>query len=75
MERPTTPLLLDDLPELLTIEELRRVLRIGRSFAHELIATGRVPHLRIGRRVRVPRAAVRALLEEWRKHDNGGAVA
>jgi excisionase family DNA binding protein len=73
MERPLASLLLDDLPELLTIAELRQILRIGRSFAHELVASGRVPHIRIGRRVRVPRVAVRALLDEWR--NQGDAVA
>ena len=70
MERPGSSLLLDDLPELLTIAELRMDLRIGRSFAHQLIASGRVPHIRIGSRVRVPRNAVRALLDEWRSQGN-----
>jgi excisionase family DNA binding protein len=47
--------------DLYRIEEAAQVLRIGRSKAYELIRSGELPVVRIGRAVRVPRAA----LEKW----------
>ena len=47
-----------DLPEFLTVEELREYLRIGRSTAYELVKSGDIKSIRLGRRVLIPRAAV-----------------
>ncbi len=46
---------------LLRVEEVVRLLGIGRSTVYELIARGELPVIRIGRLVRVPRPA----LEDW----------
>jgi excisionase family DNA binding protein len=46
---------------LLKAEEVAKALRIGRSKAYELMASGQLPTVRIGRAVRVPAGA----LEEW----------
>jgi excisionase family DNA binding protein len=61
---------LDELPEVLTIEEAAKVLRIGRGAAYALarqyLATdGRegLPVVRLGGSLRVPRAKLLALLE------------
>jgi excisionase family DNA binding protein len=61
---------LDELPEVLTIEEAAKVLRIGRGAAYALarryLATdGRegLPVVRLGRSLRVPRAKLLGLLE------------
>jgi excisionase family DNA binding protein len=61
---------LDELPEVLTIEEAAKVLRIGRGAAYararQYLATdGRegLPVMRLGRSLRVPRAKLLALLE------------
>lgn len=53
---------LDALPELLTVEEIAAFLRCGRGTAYALIARGELPSVRIGRLVRVPRAAIEALV-------------
>jgi excisionase family DNA binding protein len=46
-------------PELLTIEESARLLRIGRSRAYEMAASGTMPGLvRLGRSLRVSRRAL-----------------
>jgi excisionase family DNA binding protein len=62
---------LDDLPEVLTVEEAAAVLRIGRGAAYELArqyraSNGRagLPVVTLGRSLRVPRAALRRLLED-----------
>lgn len=46
---------------LLTVPETAKRLRISRNMCYELVAEGRLPSVRLGRRVLVPRFA----LEEW----------
>jgi len=38
------------------------LLGISRAHAYELVARGELPHLRLGRRIVIPRAALEALL-------------
>ncbi len=45
-----------------TVEETGRLLGISRAHAYELVARGELPHLRLGRRVVVPKHAIEALL-------------
>jgi excisionase family DNA binding protein len=45
-----------------TIPEAGRVLRIGRSAAYEAARRGEIPTIRLGRSLRVPRAALERLL-------------
>ncbi len=50
--------------EVLTIAQAAQALGIGRNLAYELARQGRLPALRLGRRLVVPRAALERLLEE-----------
>jgi putative molybdopterin biosynthesis protein len=52
--------------EWLTIEELGRWLRLGRSKTYELIWNGEIPAYRIGRVLRIRRRDVEAWLESNR---------
>lgn len=52
---------IDSLPELLTVAELMRVARIGRTSAYEMVRSGSVPVIRFGRAIRVPRSALQHL--------------
>lgn len=61
---------LDELPEVLTVEEAAKVLRIGRGTAYELARLWRatdgregLPVVTLGRSLRVPRDGLRRLLE------------
>ena len=61
---------LNVLPEFLTVEEAAGVLRLGRSQAYELAKLYRVtggaeglPVISLGRRLRVPRAALQRLMD------------
>lgn len=57
-------------PILLRATEVAAALGVGRATAYELMASGELPTVRIGRAVRVPRAA----LERWvqaRTNDGG----
>jgi excisionase family DNA binding protein len=58
---PPAPRSRDDVPLLLRIPEAARLLGIGRTTMYQLVAKGEVPVLRIGRSVRVSRAAVEQL--------------
>lgn len=58
-ERPTS---FGDLPLTLRVEELMLVLGIGRNTAYELIRSGQIRSIRVGRQLRVPKDAVRDFL-------------
>ena len=55
---------LHDLPRILRVEDLMPILGIGRNTAYELIRSGQIRSIRIGRQIRIPRDA---LLEFLRK--------
>ena len=52
---------------LLTIPETAKLLRISRGLAYELIARGELPHIRLGRVIRIPRHG----LEQWIAREAG----
>ena len=52
----------NDHPLTLTVEQAAKVLGIGRSTAYELVHTGDIPSLRLGRRIVVPVAPLAARL-------------
>ncbi len=54
----------DQLPALLTVDEARRVLRLGRNSMYDAVKRGEIPSLRIGRRLFVPKARLKRLLGE-----------
>jgi excisionase family DNA binding protein len=54
---------LDDFPDLLSPAELQEVLRLGRTATYKLITDGKLHVLRFGRTIRIPREAVRRLIE------------
>ena len=49
---------LDDLPVTLRVEELMKLLDIGRNTAYELVRSGRLRSIRVGRQIRIPKAEV-----------------
>ena len=49
---------LDDLPMTLRVEELMPILGIGRNTAYELVRSGRLHSIRVGRQVRIPKNAL-----------------
>jgi len=49
-------------------DEARKLLKISRGLIYEAINTGRIPSIRIGRRILIPRSRLERLLNE-------GAVA
>ncbi len=53
---------LDLAPDVLTVEEVAEILRVGRNHAYELVRTGVIASVKLGRRIIVPKANVVALL-------------
>ena len=47
-----------DEPLVLTVEEAAALLRVSRGLAFAAVRAGTIPHLRIGRRILIPRAAL-----------------
>ena len=54
---------LDDLPLIMRVEELMPILRIGRNTAYELVRSGQIKSIKIGRQLRVPKQAIMGYLE------------
>lgn len=52
----------DDLPLTLRVEDLMPILGIGRNTAYELVHSGQIKSIRIGRKIRIPKAEVLAFL-------------
>lgn len=52
----------DDLPLTLRVEELMPILGIGRNTAYELVRSGQIRSIRIGRQIRIPKEAVLVFL-------------
>jgi excisionase family DNA binding protein len=58
---------------LITVEELRRFLGIGRTYAYRMISDGELPTVRLGRVVRVRRSDVMRFIEA--RTERGGPDA
>jgi excisionase family DNA binding protein len=56
------PRLINEPPRCLRVEDAARMLNVGRSTAYELIRSGRLRSVKIGRRRLVPRDALEDLL-------------
>jgi excisionase family DNA binding protein len=56
-----------DDPMLLTVSEAAKLLRISRGLVYELVRQERIPFIRLGRRLLIPRRG----LEEWIAREAG----
>lgn len=52
---PITP---DNLPFVLSVQQLADVLQIGRNSAYDLVKSGQIRSIRIGRTIRIPQSAL-----------------
>jgi excisionase family DNA binding protein len=55
--------MVDGTPLVLDVKDVARRLRISRSFAYELIASGQLPSIRLGRRILVPVAKLEEFVQ------------
>ena len=52
----------EDIPLVLRVEDLSRALGIGRNTAYELVRSGQIRSIRIGRQLRIPRDKLQRFL-------------
>ena len=52
----------DELPLALRVEDLMPILGIGRNTAYELVRSGQIRSVRVGRQIRIPKEALREYL-------------
>ena len=61
-------------PVLLKIAEAATLLRVGRTTIYELMNSGDMPSVRIGRAVRIPTRAVRDYARRMEDEQNAGVL-
>ena len=54
----------DDLPLTLRVEDLMPILGIGRNTAYELVRSGQIRSVRVGKQIRIPKDAVVEYLKQ-----------
>lgn len=54
----------DELPVVLSVSDLAKVLQIGRTSAYALVNSGAIHVIRIGKSIRIPRNALLDYLEQ-----------
>ena len=54
----------DDLPLTLRVEDLMPILGIGRNTAYELVRSGQIRSIRVGKQIRIPKDAVVEYLKQ-----------
>lgn len=57
------PTSFNDLPLTLQMEDLMPILNIGRNTAYELVRSGQIKSVRIGKQIRIPKENIRLFLE------------
>ncbi len=55
---------LADLPDVLTVAETAKFLRLGRNTVYEAVRRHELPSVRIGRRLLIPKHALQKLLDD-----------
>lgn len=58
-----------DIPLTLRVEELMPILGIGRNTAYELISTGQIRGIKVGRQLRIPKQSLIDFLESGNNSD------
>lgn len=57
----------DHLPPVLSVPELAAVLHIGRNSAYQLVKSGQIRSIHIGKNIRIPQSALREFLNQTQK--------
>lgn len=52
----------DELPLALRVEDLMSILGIGRNTAYELVRSGQIRSIKVGKQIRIPKEALREYL-------------
>ena len=59
---PSEPVIsFDDLPLFLTVEQTAAVLGLGRNTTYDMVRSGRIKSIRLGRQIRIPKASLNSI--------------
>lgn len=53
---------LDDVPLVISVTELARILRVSRNTAYEIVRSGQIQSVRTGTQIRIPKNALKKYL-------------
>jgi excisionase family DNA binding protein len=62
VEEASSAVRLDDFPDVLTVEEAARVLRLGRNAGYQAVHRGEIRSIRLGRKLLIPKKEIERLL-------------
>lgn len=62
--------MLEQYPEVLDVEDVCKIFRVGKNRVYELLQTGRLGGFRLGRTWKIPKIA----LEAYLKHQSGSRL-
>ena len=65
--------ILENCPDILTVMEAAKILRVGRSTMYKLVGSGETQCVKIGRKVLIPRKYLQAFLESTSQKCYDGA--
>lgn len=54
---------LSNMPDILTVAEVAEYLRLSRNGVYEALRQNAIPHTRIGKRILIPKSALRQMLD------------
>ena len=54
----------DNIPLVMTVPQAAKILQIGRNAAYQLVNTGQIRSIRIGRTIRIPQSALLEYLNQ-----------
>lgn len=54
----------DELPMVLSVGQLKSILCIGKNLAYDLVKSGKIRSIHIGKNIRIPRSALLAYLDQ-----------
>jgi excisionase family DNA binding protein len=54
----------DQLPVVLSVEDLTEILCIGRNTAYDLVRSGKIKSIRVGNQIRITKSALREFLDQ-----------
>lgn len=53
---------LDDVPLVISVAELARIMRVSRNTAYEIVRSGQIQSIRTGAQIRIPKNALKKYL-------------
>ena len=64
MSEPTK--MFDEFDDILTVDDIAKILKIGRNKAYNLVNAGTIKSIRIGKKYRIPKSSIVEYIESLR---------